>query len=463
MVLITARGSTVDLGPAATSAALAPNGLRAVASVPSTTGAAIELVPLDGSRRTTIANLATPALATGWLSNDTALVAEPDRIVTVDLLGHVTTLTTLPAGTTSVVFAPDGAHAFAGAKGQDGVLIDLGTLQSRALPGSRQTVAFSGDGALVSWVDASTAAPRLLTSPVARDTTVSVPLSHPGDSIPAIALDSTGTHIAVVDAPTGGTGSLDVVALPSGTVVATGPAALAPVYSTQGDQLAFVSGGTAQLAQVPGIVAGTALNVLPDGAADTLKAFVDAQVAGDTATLRNLSAPAVAAAAATPPGLSRAYVISAAPNPDGTVAATARLIIDPSATHAAASIADESIVLSPAAHGAFLVSSLTAGPLHDEPLGPHVLSVVPVSGATLVLRVSFDSDLREATVAPAITVAGHDGNPLSTSTVYDPASRTATVTVAVPADTPVRLSITSSLVDVDGQALASLFTSAAGG
>ncbi len=65
-------------------------------------------------------------------------------------------------------------------------------------------------------------------------------------------------------------------------------------------------------------------------------------------------------------------MISAVPNADGTVAATARLIVDPSATHPAASFADESLVLSPKDGGGYVVSSLTAGQLKDEPIGPQV-------------------------------------------------------------------------------------------
>lgn len=463
MVLIPSSGNPVDLGPAATAVAVAPDGLRAVASVPVASGNRIEVVPLDGSKRTTIATLAAPVLAVGWLSNDTALVAEPDRILSVDLAGHAGTVTTLPVGTTSVVFAPGGAHAFAGSAAQDGVLIDLGGLQNRDLSGSRQTVAFSGDGAIVSWVDATGVSPRLLTSPVARDTAIAIPLSHPGDSIPAIALDRAGTRIAVVDEPRGGGGSLDVLALPSGSVVARGPDARTPAYSMPGDQIAFISGGSARLAPVPGTEPGTALNLLPDGAAGTLKAFVDAQVDGDIATLQGLSAAGVDAGAATPHGLSRAYVISAASNPDGTVTATARLIVDPSAHHAAASVADESLVLSPSPNGGFVVSSLNAGALHDEPVGPHVVSVDTVSGSTLVLRVSFDSDLQDATVAPAIVVTDRHGHTLDAVTSYDAASRTATITLSVPADTRVALRIASSLVDVNGQALAGLFSTNAGG
>jgi trimeric autotransporter adhesin len=465
VVLMSAHGVVVDLGPAASSAALAPNGLRIVAAVPSATGTTIEIVSLDGSDRHALATLAAPVLATGWLSNGTALAAEPDRIVTVDLAGHVGALTILPANTSSVVFAPAGGQAYAGATSQDGALIDLASLNTRILPGSRQTAAFSGDGSVVAWVDATGAAPRLLTSPVSRDTTVAVPLTHPGDSVRAIALDEAGTHVAVVTAPQVGTGALDVLALPSGAVTASGRDARVPVYSTQGDQLAFVSGGNAEVAAVPGVAAGTTVNLLPDGAAQTLKAFVDAQVAGNSAALQNLSSAGVGAAAATPPGLSRAYVISAAANPDGSVAATVRLIVDPSATHAAASIADETLLLSlaPTPAGGYVVSALTAGTLHDEPVGPHVVSVVPVTGSTLVLQVSFDSDLRAASVAPAITVTNAQGRQLATTIAYDAGARTATLTLDVPADTPVTLSIATSLVDVDGQALASAFSTAAGG
>jgi hypothetical protein len=463
MVLMSASAGVVDLGPAATSAAVAPSGLRLVAAVPTPSGTTIEVVSLDGSQRNVLAALATPVLATGWLSSDTAMVAEPDRIVTIDLLGHVSTLTTLPAGTSSVVFAPAGGQAFAGASGQDGTLIDLTSLQTRALPGSRQMAAFSGDGSTVAWVDATGSAPRLLTSPVSHDATVAIPLSHPGDSIPAIALDGAGAHAAVVDEPLAGGGSLDVLALPSGTVIARGPDAQAPVYSAQSDHLAFLSNGDAQIATLPGITPGTALNLLPDGAADTLKAFVDAQVAGNAATLQSLSAPGVDAAAATPQGLSRAYVISAAANPDGSVAATARLIVDPSARQSAAASVDESLVLTPAGGGGYLVSSLNAGTLTNEAVGPHVVSVVPVTGQTLALRVSFDSDLRAASVAPAISVLTRSGNHLAATVTYDANTRTATVTLSVSAATAVTLSIDTTLVDVDGQALASAFSTNAGG
>jgi Bacterial Ig-like domain len=464
LVSMSAGGGVTDLGPAASSAALAPSGLRLVAAVPTSSGTTIELVPVDGSRRSVLATLAAPVLATGWLNNSTALVAETDRIVTVDLQGHVSTLTTLPAATTRVVFSATGGQAFAGSATADGALVDLATLQTRPLPGSREIAAFSGDGAVVAWVDATANTTRLLTSPVSRATAAAIPLDHPRDAIAAIALDNSGNHLAVVDQPASGDGGLDVLTLPSGTVIATRPQATAPAFSAQGNRLAFASGGLVDVATLPGVQQGTAVNTLPDGAASALKAFVDAQVRADAATLQNLSAPGLDATGSTPLGLTRAYVISAVSNPDGTVSATARLIADPSAGHAAASFADETLGLSPKeGGGSYLVSSLNAGPLTDEPIGPHVVSIAPIAGPSLVLRVSFDSDLRAATVAGAITVSTRGGATLAATTVYDPNTRTATVTVPLPANTVVTLNVNTTLTDVDGQSLASSFTTVSGG
>jgi hypothetical protein len=463
LVALTTGGGVVDLGPAASSAALAPNGLRLVAAVPTSSGTTVEVVPLDGSQRRSLATLATTALATGWLANDTALVAEPDRIVSVDLLGHVSTLTTLPAGTSRVIFSAVGGHAFAGSANADGQLIDLVNGQSRQLAGSRQTAAFSGDGQVVAWVDAGSSPARLLTSPVAREAAATVPLDHTADSIAGIALDKSGTHVAVSDqAPTDG-GELEILALPSGSVLAHASNAHTPVFSTRGDRIAFVAGGTARIATVPGAVPGTVVNALPDGAAGALTAFVDAQVQANATALTTLSGSGVDAAGATPHALSRAYVISAVPNSDGTVAATARLIVDPSAAHPAASFADESLVLSPKDGGGYVVSSLNAGQLKDEPIGPQVVSVVPISGPTLVMRVSFDSDLRADSVPAAITVTTRSGRPVTVTTTYDPNTRTATITTTVAADTAVTLHVATSLVDVDGQALAAAFSTQTGG
>jgi len=462
LVSMSAATGVTDLGPGATSAALDPNGIRLIAAVPAASGTRLDLVPLDGSSWSRLATLASSVLATGWLSGDTALAAEPDRIVSVDLQGHVSTLVTLPPGTTTVVFSANG-QAFAGSTTGDGVLIDLDSLVSRPLPGSREIAAFSGDGSTVAWVDATSSPTRLLTSPVSHQATATVPLHSPTDTISAIALDPGASHLAIVDQAATGGSELDVLSLPSGTIIARGPEARDPVYATRGDRLAFVSGGTAQIARLPGVQPGTAVNLLPSGAAATLEALVDAQVNGDANSLAALAAPGLNILAATPSHLSRGYLVSAVGNADGTVTATARLIADPTTGHAAVSFVDETVALSARAGGGYLVSALHAGALQDEPIGPHVVSVAPVSGSTLVLRVSFDSDLRATSVASAITVTTRAGAPLRVTTVYDADSRTATITVPASAGTAVRLTIGTTLVDVDGQALASPFTAVSGG
>jgi hypothetical protein len=464
MVKVSQDGTVADLGPAASSAALSPNGLQLVASVPTASGTQIVLVPPGGSGRTVLTTLQAPVLATGWLSNRAALVAEPDRIVEVDLLGSVSTLTSLPADTSTVVFAATGGYAFAGATDRDGLLVNLVAHESRPLTGSRDQAAFSGDGTTVAWVDGTSVNPRLATSPVSRDAAAMIPLNHPGDSITDLALDGSATHVALVDHPGSGASQLDVVALPSGSVIARGPSAQGPVFAALGDHVAFISGGAAQIAGLPGVIQGQRKNLLPDGAASALQAFVEAQVRRDAGTLRSLSAPGIDASTLTPHGLSRAYVVSAVANADGTVDATARLIIDATAKHSVASFADDTLTLSPSKDGAaYVVTALTVGSLHDEPIGPHVVAVVPSeSGPQLVLQVSFDSDLRASTVASAITVT-RGGRTLAATAVYDADTRTATVTLDVPVDTNVVVSVATSLVDVDGQSLAGPFSVEVGG
>lgn len=459
-------GGTTQLGPAASSTALSGNGLRLISAVTSASGNQIVLTTVRDGRSTVLTTIGVPVLATGWLNPDTALVAESDRILTVDLQGHVNNLVALPAGTTTVVFAPSGGHAFAGGAGADGALFDLVTKHSRVLAGSRTLAAFSGDGRTVAWVDGSTPTARLLTSPVARDQSTAIALDHPGDSVAALALDQTGARAAIIDHPAQGGDRLDINALPSGAPIAQGPSGTNPVFTSSGNRIAMVTAnGQAETAVLPGGASTGTNNGLPDGASGVLSAFVDAQTGGDPAAIAAFAVPSLPAAQVTPPGLTRAYVISAAVNADGTIAATARLIIDPSATHPLASFADESLTLSPSlGKSGFQVSAITVAPLHDEPVGPHVVQVTPTNAAgVLVLRVGFDSDLRPSTVAPAITVTTSDGQVLQATTVYDAEQRTAVVTLSVPADTHVTVTVSSGVLDVDGEALAGSFTTAVGG
>lgn len=454
-----------DAGPAATSAALSANGLRLVSAVSTGSGSQIVLSTLHSGKSTVLTTLGVPVLATGWLSADTAVVAESDRILTVDLQGHVSDLLSLPQGTSAVTFAPAGGHAFAGSAGADGTLFDLVTKQGRILPGSRTLAAFSGDGRTVAWIDTSRPIAQMVTSPVARDHATTIPLDHPGDNVAELALDQTGARAAIIDQPAAGGSELDINALPSGTLIARGPTGSHPVFTSSGNRVGLVSAdGQAETATLPGGVAQGASTALPDGAAGLLDTFVNAQSSGDVTTIAALTVPSLNAVQATPDGLTRAYVISAAVNPDGTIAATARLIIDASVAHPLASFADESLTLTPSAATTFQVSAISVGPLHDEPVGPHVVHVTPTSvDGMLVLQVGFDSDLRPGSVAPAISVTTLGGQVLQATTVYDEERRTAVVTLSVPADTPVSVTVGSGLLDVDGQALAGVFTTAVGG
>lgn len=464
-VLFGSDGTTV-LGPAASSTALSGNGLRLISAVTTASGSQIVLTTAHDGRSTVLTTIGVPVLATGWLSPDTALVAESDRILTIDLQGHVNNRVALPAGTTTVLFAPTGGHAFAGGASADGALFDLAAKRSRVLAGSRTLAAFSGDGKTVAWIDSSTPIARLLTSPVARDQEATIALDHPGDSVAALALDQTGARAAIIDHPAQGGDQLDINALPSGALIARGPSGTHPVFTSSGNRIALVSaGGQAATAVLPGGASTGTTNGLPDGASGVLSAFVDAQTGGDAAAISAYTVPSLPAAQVTPPGLTRAYVISAAVNPDGTIAATARLIIDASATHPLASFADESLTLTPSlVKSGFQVSAITVAPLHDEPVGPHVVHVTPTNVAgVLVLQVGFDSDLRPSTVGPAISVTTSDGQVLQATTVYDAEQRTAVVTLTVPADTHVSVTVSSGVLDVDGEALAGTFTTAVGG
>lgn len=456
--------AAVALGPAASSAAVSPNGRQLLTAVPTTDGVQIRLASIDGTSHTVLTTIGAAVLAAGWRDADTALVAEPDRVVAVDLQGHVSKLVTLPSGTTSAVFAPGGATVFAGADSQDGQLVDLAGGHAQALPGSRTAVAFSGDGSTVAWAD-STGAPQLMTSPVATVTATAVPTGHPGAAVSDVALDQAGTRIAFLAHTGAGAGELDVESLPTGSLLANGPAASRAVFLTNGDLGVVTAGGQAAEVAVPGTNQGTSPNALPDGAAAALQSFVDAQTAGDRAALRSLSVSTIDAVHDTPRGLTRSYVISAVANSDGSVSATARLIVDSSPGHPLASFADETMVLAKVAGSSpFQVTQLTVGALTDEPVGPHVLHVVSkTSSGKLVLQVSFDSDLAASTVVPAIEVTTRGGALLTTSTSYNPDTRTATVVVNTPADSAVVLNVGTGLLDVDGQALAQIFSTVTGG
>ncbi len=144
--------------------------------------------------------------------------------------------------------------------------------------------------------------------------------------------------------------------------------------------------------------------------------------------------------------------------------ANVELVVDPNASHTTARVASEGLTLTnDPASGGYLVTSVSTTPLRDESSGPHVVQVTSatVAGVT-TLQVTFDSDLKAATVSGAISVVSASGTTLTSTTVYDPNSRTATVTIThAPAGT-LMLNIATSLSDVNSQPLPNPFQAKVG-
>jgi len=84
------------------------------------------------------------------------------------------------------------------------------------------------------------------------------------------------------------------------------------------------------------------------------------------------------------------------------------------------------------------------------------------SGGVTTLKVTFDSDLNPSTVAAAISVLTESGSTLPSTAVYNPDTRTATVTIANAPSGTLILNIASTLADFEGQTLASSFSTKVG-
>ena len=456
-----ATGSSTSLGPAATAAGFAPGGASLAAAVSDGSGGSeIILSQADGTQSHVLVDSRAPIVALTWATGGTIVYATSSSIASVDLAGATHQLAT-PAGNV-VELAPGGAYAYlAPSGGQSGQLLDINAGSSRALNGATDGVAFSGDGSTVAWVSTAGAQPTLVTEPVGRDASASVSVPDPGAGITSLALNHDGTAIAYTLTPDTGAAKLVVAQLPSGTPSAIGPATSSAVFSPRGDALALLtasSGGMeAQRGSIPGS-APASTTAIPVGANSTLRAFVDAQARGDSATLTPLTASGVDAAARTPSRLSRSYVVDAVVQSDGSVKASVELIVDPT-TSASAQIADETLTLSTAGPGQpYLVTGLEVTPLHNESSGPHVVNVSrTATHAGFIVQISFDSDLNPLTVPGAFSVVTADGTQLMPEIAYNPDSRTAVVTLPRASTGRLTLTVGSALRDVNGQAIASAF------
>jgi Bacterial Ig-like domain len=453
-------------------AAFSPNGRYvAMAFDNGNGGSRIVTSQSNGSQRDKLIDSSTPVTSLTWASNDRIIYTDGSTIHAVDL-SHATVLlyTLPPASGTITELGPDGAYAYVSApSGTGGSLLNISTASEQVLQGAGSDVTFSDSGSSVAWVDETAQPARLFTEAVGQNAPVSVPLPDATASPSDVDLDQNGQEIAYISTDSAGVTELVVAQLPSGTPLAVSPISNASqlTLSPDGTDIAFVTttasgGANVEQAAVPGTTKTSVGGAnIPDGANDTLQQFVQAQVGQngqpDVATLTQLSTQTVNAAASTPPNLSRAYVISTYVQSQGIYGANIELIVDPDPGHTTARVASETVLLAQEPSGQYVVTSVSATALHDESAGPHVVQVATnTAGGVTTLVITFDSDLKPATVADAISVTSAS-TALASTAVYNVDTRTATVTIANAPSGKLTLDIATTLADVEGQTLAQSF------
>jgi hypothetical protein len=463
-----APGATpVTLAGPATAAAFSPDGSRlAIATSDSQGGSKLVLSLADGSKPATLVSVDSAISSLAWAGADRLVYSTSSTIsAVVPSTGAVETLAKLPSSSSGVVsLVPGGAYAYvAPGAGAGGELLTLADGKGRLLAGSGHEVAFSGDGRSVVWVDTSGARARILTEPVDRDAPATISVLDPGGDLTSLSLSRDGTVLAYVLSSPAGSRRLVIAQLPSGAPIAIGPEASSAAFSPSGGAIAFVtpssSGSQLQLAAIPGFSVAQ-LSALPAAANDALHAFVDAQVDGDLSALITLGGPGVDAAALTPKGLSRANIISTAAQPGGDVVASVDLIVDPTAAHTTALVAEETLTLARSADKQnYVVTAIDASPLHDQTAGPHVVRVgTMTSHGVTALQVSFDSDLNANTVAAALHVLSATGHVLPATVTYDANSRTATITLSGTYTGALTVTVDATLRDINDKPPSSAFT-----
>jgi hypothetical protein len=360
-----------------------------------------------------------------------------------------------------------------------GRLVDLnpgaGTAALPSLTGlhAGDVPSFSADGHRVAWIDYSVVAqPRIAVAPLdGSGPVVHVNLSQQlptGDSRTAPVLDFTGERLAYALTHADGSGQLRVLKVSDASLLATAtvrqPSAL--VFSPDGTELGYLQRTATQtVAQVASLPSGaTSIPAVPGTAASAIDRLVAAEVAGDRNTLTRdgLVATTIETDLLShlPGGLSRGYVISATQSSGSDVTALIRLLRDPTNEHPTASFTDQKVVLSHAGGDAWVVSqSDISRPLHDEPTGPQVVRVETTRLLTLTtVLIKFDSDLDPSSVNDSVISLTGAPSGLATPKVrYDAASRTVTVSF-LKLHQPVGLTVQVGLRDVNGQGLASAFT-----
>ncbi|MFZ0130591.1 MAG: Ig-like domain-containing protein [Candidatus Dormiibacterota bacterium] len=471
LVQFSGAGTTKQLGPSPSAAAFSPNGRYLATAVPDAGGGSMIVTSQsDGTHSVPLIDSPAAVTALTWSSNDRIIYTDGTNIVSVDLTKATTQLYTLAGGAGTITeLASGGAYAYvAPSTGTGGSLLDIRAGTEQVLSGAGADVAFSGDGKTVAWVDESAQPARLLTEAVGQSAPTVVPMPDSSASPSDVTLDMNGDEAAFLSTNSSGVAELAIVQLPSGTVLAVQSPANASqlTLSPGGDQVAFVSntagGASIEQATVPGTRSRANPPLIPAGANATLQRFVQAQVGQDgqpdLGALAALSAVNVDAASTTPQDLSRAYVISTYLEPQGGVGASIELIVDPSSGHTTARVASETLLIAQDPSGRYLVMQAQTSPLRDESAGPHVVQVTSITtNGVTTLQVSFDSDIDPGTVAGSIAVMSASGNILFSTAVYNPDTRTATVTIQNAPSGTLTLDIATTLADFEGQALAHSF------
>jgi hypothetical protein len=457
-------------------AAFSPNGGRylAMAVDDGNGGSKIVVTRSDGSQMEKLATSPTPVTALTWATNDRIIYTDGTIIDSVDLSKAKAQLYTHNGSGTITALALGGAYAYVSPdSGTGGALLNINSGVAQILTGAVTDVAFSGDGTVVAWVDESAQPARILSESIAHSAStqrapvvVSTPdaTATPSD----VALDLAGDEIAYLSTSAAGAAELVVAQLSSGTPLAVeSPSNASQItLAPAGDQVAFVSstanGASIARATVPGATTKPHGPQIPDGANRTLQRFVQAQIGEngqpDFTTLAELSAPGTDFSSSTPQDLSRAYVISTYLQ-QGVVGASIELIVDPSSGHTTARFASEKLLIAPGPSGGYVVTSAFTSQLSDESAGPHVVQVTSNSAnGVTTLQVSFDSDLNPGSVASAISVLSASGATLSSSALYNPDTRTATVTIDNAPSGTLTLDIATTLADFKGQTLVQSFT-----
>jgi Bacterial Ig-like domain len=470
-------GTPTQLAPSPPSAAaFSPNGGRylAMAVDDGSGGSRIVVTRSDGTQMEKLATSTTPVTELTWATNDRIIYTDGTTIDSVDLSKAKAVLYTHAGSGTITALALGGAYAYVSpAAGTGGALLNINSGTDQMLTGAVTDVAFSGDGTIVAWVDESAHPARTLTENIAHGAStqrtpmvVSTPdaTATPSD----VALDLTGDEIAYLSTGSAGVAELVVAQLSSGTPLAVASPSNASqiTLSPPGDQVAFVSntagGASIEQATVPGATTKPRGPQIPAAANRTLQQFVQAQVGQDGqpdfATLAALTAPGKDFASSTPQDLSRAYVISTYLD-QGVVGASIELIVDPSSGHTTARFASEKLLIAQAPSGGYVVTSAFTSQLRDQSAGPHVVQVSSnTANGVTTLQVSFDSDLNPGTVASAIAVLSASGTTLPSTAVYNPDTRTATVTIDNAPPGTLTLDIATTLADFEGQTLVRSFT-----